>query len=186
MGTATIVGGVKTLDSSVLDGRAEVVVGNSSGMRTTVKVFTYFGTSSTATLVRTFLPFSPQFRGGISLSLARVNSDLVPDIIVAAGNGGSSQIQVLNGITGNILVGFTAYTPADKLSNNAPVHVTTLDTNGDGIADVIVTAQGSDGASRKIRKFDAQTGNLIDQFMESSPVFCGAYFVANLKNRPAK
>jgi hypothetical protein len=186
LGTATMVGSVKTFDSTVLDGRAEVIVGNGSGMRSTIKIFTYFGASSTLTLVRTFLPFSPQFRGGVSLAMGRVNSDLVPDIVVAAGNGGASQVLVLNGITGTILVGFAAYAPPDKPSTNAPVHVATLDSNNDGITDFIFTAQGSDGATRKIRKFDALTGQLVDEFMESSPNFCGAYFLATLKSsRPA-
>jgi len=184
LGQPVIVGGVKKLDSSVLDGRAEVIVGNGPGARSTIDVFTYFGSSSTATLVRTFQPFSPLFRGGVSLDVARVNADAVPDIIVAAGNGGSSQVLVLNGITGTILNGFTAYAPSDASSNNAPVHVAAVDANHDGIADFILTAQGTDGASRKIRKFDALTGQLVDQVMENSADFCGAYFLATLKSRP--
>jgi uncharacterized repeat protein (TIGR01451 family) len=190
LGTPKTVGTVKSLDSSALDGRAEVIVGNGSGMRSTVKVFTYFGSSSTATLVRTFLPFSATFRGGISLDVANVNDDGpvgpagdIPDIIVAAGNGGSSQVQVLNGINGNILSGFTAYAPPDAPSTNAPVHVAALDEDGDGTADFILTAQGTDGATRIIRKFDALTGDLVDQFMESSADFCGAYFLETILHR---
>jgi hypothetical protein len=34
----------------------------------------------------------------------------------------------------------------------------TIDTNDNGIADVILTAPGSNGATRKIRKFDPRTG----------------------------
>jgi hypothetical protein len=181
LGSPVTVGGVKKLDSTSLDGRAEVIVGNGSGMRSTIKVFTYFGASSTATLVRTFLPFSSTFKGGVSIDVARVNADAVPDIIVAAGNGGASQVQVLNGITGTILNGFTAYAPPDTPSTNTPVHVAALDQNGDGIADFILTAQGTDGATRKIRKFDALTAQLVDQVMEHSADFCGAYFLATLK-----
>ena len=102
LGQPKTVGKTKSLDSSVLDGKAEIIVGNGSGMRSTIKEFTYFGTSSTATLVRTLLPFSPTFRGGISLDVANLNDDgpigpagNIPDIIVAAGNGGNSQVQVM-------------------------------------------------------------------------------------------
>jgi len=193
LGTPAVVGGKKTLDSTVLDGRAEVIVGNGSGMRSTIKIFTYFAASNVATLVRTFLPFSTAFRGGVSIDVANFNDDgpvgpagNIPDIIVAAGNGGTSQVQVLNGKSGNVLLGFTAYAPPDTPSTNAPVHVASQDSNGDGIADLILTAQGTDGATRKIRKFAALDGHLVDQIMESSPDFCGAYFLATIKGQPPR
>ena len=85
-----------------------------------------------------------------------------------------------------MLNGFTAYQPPDAPSTNAPVHLATVDQNGDGIADFIITAQGTDGATRKIRKFDALTGQLVDQVMENSADFCGAYFLATLKGRPPR
>ena len=112
--------------------------------------------------------------------MARVNADLVPDFIVAAGNGGASQILVLNGITGNVLCGFRAYAPPDGPSANAPVHVAAFDSQGDGIADFIFAAQGTDGATRKIRKFETLNGQLVDQYMETTTDFGGAYFLAAL------
>jgi VCBS repeat protein/prealbumin domain-containing protein len=184
LGQPVTVGGVKKLDPSILDGRAEIIVGSGSGMPATIKIFTYFGSSSTATLVRTLLPFGFAFRGGVSLDVARVNADLVPDIVVAAGNGGNSQVLILNGITGTTLSGFTAYAPPDAPSANAPVHVAAFDSNGDGIAEFILTVQGSDGATRKIRKFEALSGQLVDEVMESTADFCGAYFLAALNSRP--
>jgi hypothetical protein len=150
-------------------------------MRSTVRVYTYFGSSTVATLVKTFLPLGPSYRGGVSLDVARVNSDAVPDVIVGAGNLGSSQVQVLDGLTGNILSGFKAYAPPDKPSTQAPVHVAAVDENGDGVAEYILTAQGTDGATRRIRKFDALSAQLVDQIMENSADFGGAYFLAGIK-----
>jgi hypothetical protein len=127
--------------------------------------------------VRTFLPLGASFKGGITLDVARVNADAVPDIIVAAGNGGSSQVRVLNGINGAILSGFNAYNDG---SRNAPVHVAAADETGDGVADYIFTAQGTDGATRKVRKFTALSAELVDEVMESHPDFGGAYFFETL------
>ena len=64
------------------------------------------------------------------------------------------------------------------------MHVAAFDSNGDGIAEFILTVQGSDGATRKIRKFDALSGQLVDEVMESTADFCGAYFLAALNGRP--
>jgi hypothetical protein len=104
---------------------------------------------------------------------------------VTAGNGGSSQVLVLNGINGNGN-GFTAFSTRGAEHQRSCPCVAALDENGDRICDFILTAQGTDGATRKIHEFDALTGDLVDQVMESSPDFCGAYFLATLKGRPTR
>jgi hypothetical protein len=175
LGRPVRVGAAKRLDSSILDGRGEIIVGSGSGMPATLKVFTYFGTSKTATPVRTHRPFGNSFRGGITLDVARVNADLVPDILVAAGNGGASQVLVVSGASGSVLSSFRAFAGAP--SANAPVHIAAFDSQGDGIADCIFAAQGTDGATRKIRKFEALSGQLVDEFFESTTDFGGAYFL---------
>ena len=174
LGRPVMVGAAKKLDSSILDDRAEIVVGSGSGMSATLKVFTYFGSTKTATPVRTYRPLGA-FRGGITLDVARVDADLVPDILVAAGNGGGSQILVLSGASGAILSAFRAYSGAP--SAHAPVHVAAFDSDGNGIADYIFAAQGTDGATRKIRKFEALSGQLVDEFFETTTDFGGAYFL---------
>jgi hypothetical protein len=93
---------------------------------------------------------------------------------------------VINGATGGVLGGFNAFTPADGTSRNAPVHVAAVDTNSDGIVDLIFAAQGTDGTTRRIRKFDALTDQLVDQVLETSADFCGNYFLAPLKGSSAR
>jgi serralysin len=193
MGTPVTISGKKQLNTT-LDGKAEIIVGNEAGMRSTVKVFAC-PTATAATLVRTFLPFSSTFRGGLSLDVARVNdADLVPDIIVGAGNGGNSRVEIWSGANPNVLIkGFNAFTAADTPSFNAPLRVAALDGDSDGIAESILAAQGSDGTAAEIRRFDALTGQLVDAIFESDfdsifagnaiDDFCGAYFVSALKNR---
>ncbi|MEE9602017.1 MAG: hypothetical protein V3V75_01840, partial [Thermoguttaceae bacterium] len=55
--------------------------------------------------------------------------------------------------------------------------VAALDSNADGFADRIVTAQGTDGQTREIHCFDSLTGNLVDTIFENDPDFSGEYFV---------
>jgi uncharacterized protein YndB with AHSA1/START domain len=181
MGTPVTISSIKQLDPT-LDGKAELIIGSETGMAPTIKIFSYFGAATTPSLVRTMNPFTPTFHGGMSLDVARINPDPIPDIIVGAGNGGASQVQILDGLTGAVIGGFTAFTAPP--SNNAPVDVAALDQTGDGIADVIFAVQGSDGDVREVRMFDAQSGALLSAVPETSSDFCGAYFVATIDDRP--
>jgi len=162
----------QTVDSRELDGVVEIMVGSGPTMWATVNVY---DVSSTPTVVRSFHPFSSRFRGGVSLDVKRVDDrDLIPDMIVGAGNRGRSLVQVLDGRTGQTLTNFIAY---HGNSNKAPVRVTGRDTNVDGIADQIMTTQGPDGSSEEIRSFDALTGGLVDRVFASDPGTVGAFFV---------
>ena len=146
------------VNAGLLDGIDEIIVGNEAGMRSTVSVFDYTG--PVAVQVRSFLPLANNFRGGISIDVARVNADLIPDIIVGAGNQGNSIVEVRDGLTGALITTFAAFTAAVTPSFQAPIHVASLDSDGNGIADSIVVVQGSDGASRLIRFFNPLTGQL--------------------------
>ncbi|HPM79397.1 MAG TPA: dockerin type I domain-containing protein, partial [Candidatus Anammoximicrobium sp.] len=161
----------------IFDGKTEIVVANEAGMRSSVRVFAYDGT--TAHLVRSYSPFPATFRGGVSLDVARVNDDEIPDMIVGAGITGGSQVLVLDGSTGAIHTQFAAYDGMAE-SYHAPVRVAAVDTNNDGWADAIMTAQGSDGTTRLIRSFDPLSGQRKFEFIESTADFCGAYFLADL------
>ncbi len=107
---------------------------------------------------------------------------LIPDIIVGAGNQGNSIVEVRDGLTGALITTFAAFTAAVTPSFQAPIHVASLDSDGNGIADSIVVVQGSDGASRLIRFFNPLTGQLQRSIVESDPRLAGAYFVAALNN----
>ena len=114
-------------------------------MRSTILVYDVTGTPK---VVDTILPFDSKFKGGITLDAARINADLIPDFIVAAGNGGKSAIEIWDGRVNDTpdvrLAAFTAF--GDQKTKNAPVHAVAVDTNGDGIADQIVAVQGTDGS----------------------------------------
>ena len=93
-------------------------------------------------------------------------------------------MQVLDGDSpGVVLKGFTAYSS----SANAPVHTVAVDRDGNGIADFILTAQGTDGATRKIRRYNnLPSPTLVDAIFETHPDFAGAYFLATLKSAPPR
>jgi hypothetical protein len=171
-------------DRTTLDGKAEIVVGNAAGMLTSVRVFEYRG--STPRPVHSYQPFFDQsvfyrtFQGGVSLDVIPVGDDAIPDIVVGTGNGGGSRVQVLDGLNSSVIANFVAYPSDVTTSYNAPVRVAGVDTTGDGRADFIMTAQGPDGTSRRIRSFQPLTCGLVDEFFEQSDDFSGAYFLADL------
>ena len=140
-----------------------------------MRVFDYSGTW--AKPVRTYLPFSATSKGGVSLDVARIDGDAIPDIIVGTGRGGGSTVEIFNGRNGTRLSRSVAYSPAE--GNQTPVRVAALDLNGDGLADRVVTAQGAGGRSRLIRSFAPLSGQQVDEFFESHADFSGAYFLAD-------
>src|SRR6202035_5464648 len=166
MGSTPLANG--PFDTLLQDGKAEIIVGSGAGMKATVKVFDVSGLATPLpnTVPRaagSFTPFSTPtrtFAGGVYLDVARFTSSLVPDILVGAGVNGRSLVDVwawnasaaatLSSLSANG-TGFAAFTDA---SNNSPVEVAAVDTNGDGIADEIVVAQGPGGTTEQIRKFE--------------------------------
>jgi uncharacterized repeat protein (TIGR01451 family) len=143
-----------TLSASTPDGKAEIIVGNGPGMRSTIYVYDVSGTPA---VVDTVLPLSNSYTGGITLDAGRVNGDSIPDLIVAGGNAGGSTVEIWSGVVNDNpdvkLASFTTF--ANTTTPNMPVHATWIDSNGDGIVDSIVAVQGTDGTSNQIRAFGA-------------------------------
>jgi hypothetical protein len=181
---------------NALDGKAEIIVGSAAGIKTTVKVFDVSGMitptpRAMAAAAESFTPFSaaiPNYRGGVSLSVARINADLIPDIVVGAGVNGRSLVDVwawdntamLSSLSAN-LSGFFAFTGA---SRNAPVQVAALDTDGDDIADAILAVQGPGGTTGEIREFKITSVSPLQVSLPTTVPgsFPGPYFIATIKN----
>jgi hypothetical protein len=194
MGSTPVANG--PFDTLLQDGKAEIIVGSGAGMKATVKVFdvSHMTTLLPTTVPRaagSFTPFSTPshtFAGGVSLDVARFTASPVPDILVGAGVNGHSMVDVwawsasaaatLSSLSANG-TGFAAFTDA---SNNSPVEVAAVDTNGDGIADEIVVAQGPGGTTQQIRKFHVtSTAPLqVSAFTTIPGTFTDPYFVAAL------
>ena len=133
-------------------GKAELVVGSGIGSPAVVRI--YDVTATTPTVIDTIRPFASAFTGGTFVSVARVNADATPDIIVSAGTGGGSLVEVYDGRVGTAtnarLTKFAAF--ADLATRSAPVFATGLDTDGDGRANRIDVVQGGAGTG-SLRSF---------------------------------
>jgi hypothetical protein len=142
-----------TINAATPDGKAEIIVGSGPGMTTTIQVYDMTGPPA---IVDTVIPFGGAFSGGVDVQTARVDADLIPDIIVGAGDGGGSQVEIWSGRTDDapdlLLHSFTTF--ADVTTFNVHVHTAAVDLNGDDIADKIVVVQGTNGTSGQIRSFN--------------------------------
>jgi hypothetical protein len=175
---------------NVLDGRAEIVVGTAGGI--TTKVIVWEVTGATPEPVAEFFPFTalnPNFLGGVSLDVAWIdqNADPTqdpPDILAGMGVNGTSQIEVWAWNTSDATLSMRGAIPNafPPPSENAPVRVAGLDTNGDKIADSILAVQGPIGTTGEVRRFDIISSS---PFEVSPPIvlsgFSGPWFVATSK-----
>ena len=130
------------------DGYADIVISPDQGGGPRVQILSG----------KTFAPLIPDFfgiadtsfRGGARPAFADVNGDGTPDLIVAAGFGGGPRVAVFNGLSllpggspGRLFPDLFAF--ENTLRNGA--YVAGGDTDGDGLADVIVGG-GPGGAPR--------------------------------------
>ncbi len=193
MGSTAVVGG--PFNNLALDQKAEIVVGSGAGIVTTVKVFDVSlivapTPNSIPPVAGSFMPFTSNYQGGVSVSVARVNPDDVPDIVVGAGVNGRSLVDVwawsnttsgtLSSLSANG-IGFNAFTDP---SWNSPIEVAAQDNDGDAIADSILVVQGPGGTTNQIREFDILSTTPL-QVSAGTPVagtYLGPYDIAAVDN----
>ncbi len=87
----------------------------------------------------------PGFSGGVRVATADVNGDGIDDVITGAGFGGGPQVSVYDGVSGVLLSSFAVF----EDSFRSGIFVTGGDIDGDGFADVVVSAD-RDGGPRVI------------------------------------
>jgi hypothetical protein len=92
----------------------------------------YVQDGKTGGTLYSFFAYEPTFRGGMTVALADVTGDKVPDIVVGAAFGGSPLVRVFDGVTGASVVAFWT---ADPLLRTGTA-VAAGDANGDGVADI--------------------------------------------------
>jgi len=122
--------------------------------------------------ILSFAAYRRTFTGGVRVAVGDVNGDGVADIITGPGPGMGSRVNVFDGVTGDRIRSFLAFTGFYR----GGVFVAAGDVNGDGKADIIV---GTDsGAPPIVRIFDGAQGDLIRSFFAYSPLFTGGVRVA--------
>ena len=87
------------------DNTPDIIVGAGNGGGPVVKVFD----GKTGSLVRSFLAFAPDFRGGVSVAGANLDNDRTDDIVVGAGAGGGPHVKGFSGATGAEVLSFYAF-----------------------------------------------------------------------------
>jgi hypothetical protein len=130
-----------TWTPGVLDGISEIAVGSNAGLRATVRIVDVAGAPKT---VRTILPFAANFRGGVTLTTGRYNTDAIPDLFVGAGVGGKSALEVWS-VAGGAPAKLAVFAGMGK--PNATLFTAALDTSGDGIVDNVYGVQGLNGSN---------------------------------------
>jgi len=149
------------------DKKAEIVVAPHQGIMPKVKVF-----DNTGKLKKEILAYSPQFAGGVNISLVDLDKNSKLDIITGAGPGGGPHVQVFS-YDGAKLASFMAYNSSMKKG----VEVKGFDWDGDGSMDII-TAPGS-GAGPHVKIFDRFGGFQQEFFPFSSTFTYGINIEAN-------
>jgi hypothetical protein len=120
-------------------------------------------------LMAEFLAY-PGFTGGVYVATGDVNGDGVPDIITGTDAGAGPNVAVFSGKDLSPLYSFFAFDPV----YTGGVRVAAADVNGDGKADIIVTA----ATVPQIRVFSGADGSMLANFMALVPGYLGGLSVA--------
>lgn len=168
---SSFTGGVRVALGDVNgDGSIDVITGAGPGGGPQVNVYNVNTLSGVVTLQSSFFAFSaPSFTGGVYVATGQTNSDFYDDVIVGAGAGGGSRVQVYAGsesgvVATSTLNDFFAYSPAFT----GGVVVAAGNRDGDlSFIDEVITAPASNGGWN-IKSFNCDgTGNtptLVDNF----------------------
>jgi len=145
------------------DGAAEVVVGADAGGGPQVTVYD----GKTGGVLNSFYALAPGFTGGVRVAVGDLNGDGRAEVITAAGRGAAPQVTVYNGLSGQVLRSFYAFTPTFA----GGVFVAAGDVNGDGLADII-TGAGA-GGGPQVTVYDGGTNGTLASFYAMAPNFTG-------------
>src|SRR5262249_54108377 len=119
-----------------------------------------------------FAAFDLQIPSGVTVAVADVNGDGVPDVVAAPGAGGGPDVKVFSGASGALLRHFYAYAPGFQ----GGLFVAAGDVDGDGKADVVVAPGAGGGPDVKV--FSGASGALLRHFFAYDPGFHGGLSVA--------
>ncbi len=122
-----------------------------------------------------FFVYEQQFTGGINVSIGDTNGDGVNDIIVGTGAGGGPRVRVLDGksLGNTVLKDFFAY----EDSFRGGVLVSSGDTNGDGVDDII-TGTGVGGGPR-VEVFSGKDNRVLRNEFAYEDSFRGGVLVSS-------
>jgi len=115
------------------DGVADIITGTGQGSTTEVVVFD----GRTGSEIFRLTPFETTFTGGVYVAAGDVDGDGIADLAISAGDGGGTRVRVFQGGTFTQLADFFGIDDPDFRGGS---HIAVADINGDGRADVLVSA----------------------------------------------
>lgn len=158
-------GGVTALMTDLdANGQTEIITAPYSAGGPHVRVFDENGN-----VKANLFPFPAAFRGGLSLAAGDVDGDGANELIVAPQTGGGPQVRVFDYASGSLTLHrqFFAYPTGLRTG----INVQAGDTDGDGKAEIVTTANA--GAAPHVRVFNGDTGALEGQFFAYATSFRG-------------
>lgn len=147
------------------DGKMEIITGQLAGGIPEIKIFDRRGN-----LKKQFLAFDKNFKGGINIATADLNSDGIKEILVTPASAGGPQIKVFDG-TGRLRLQFFAF--SDKFRGG--VNLAAGDVDNDGREEIIASPAKDNYPF--VRLFD-NNGVMKEQFFAFSRDFRGGVNLA--------
>lgn len=186
VGDAASRSGVRVATADVTgDGVPDLFVGTGPGVSNQASLYD----GVTLKKLRDVPSFEPSFTGGIYVAAGDVTGDGVPELIVAAGEGGGPRVRVTDGKSGIVLADFFAINDPNFRGGARPA---VGDLNGDWFADLVVSAgegggprvAGYDGTSLRVGQ---EPRYLFDDFFVFEPQLRnGAYLAVGDLNGDGK
>jgi hypothetical protein len=140
------------------DGVLDYFVGTGPGVSNAASLYD----GSTKQKIRDVPAFEASFTGGLYVAAGDVTGDGVPELVIAAGEGGGPRVRVLDGASGDQLADFFAIDDPNFRGGARP---SLGDMNGDTLADLIVSA--GEGGGPRVAGFNGASlrSNLTPQYL---------------------
>jgi hypothetical protein len=179
IGGASLAVGVTETAVAAAD-HSQIVIGTGAGMAPIVRVFDVVTTQTAYQAVREVKSVRPDEVGGVNVAVGDINGDGFNELILASKNGGRSWVDVYEILPETVsrhVSDFQAFSPAE--ANIVAVNLVVRDTDGDGLAEIIVTQGAKGRAGFVARKFQVKSleTKIIDEiFAEwSNPLATGLF-----------
>ncbi len=170
---AGFAGGVRVASADVNgDGTPDTVVGTGPGSATHLRVLD----GKTGAELFAMDPFEASFTGGVFVAAGDVNGDGTPDLIVSPDGGGGARVRVFSGKGFGQLADFFGI---DDPAFRGGARVAAGDLDGDGVADLVVSA--GPGGGPRVAVFDGKSNfarKLVGDFFAFEDALRGGVFPA--------